>query len=506
MRSNLLSLQSTGRLLDRTQTRLSTGKKVNTAIDNPVSFFAAQSLSSRASVIDSLKDAMGQAVSTINAADKGITALTSMIEQAKGIAQSAQSADNAQNTVTLDLNTVVAGNTLGLGDSGLTLTATASAATSVQFNVGASDTETAANIAAAINAYTYAGTASYSASSDGDKIIITKYTRSTARENDMVTGDATGSATLITGATVTTASESELESLITQYDTLRSQLTELAEDSGYKGKNLLSATSALRSMTVKFEGTTLTVQGFNATAAGLGISSASGTAGAKITEIAGTVTTLFSDNVTEAYADLGGNPEGSAGICIIYDVDDITASGLTNSPQNYRMVNAATGGIATGKYSTNAIYEDRPPEYIIMKTVSGWFPPGSLVDMQYCSEGFNQTTGAPNPASYITTPTTIGGWYDPAVIETSLNELDSALITLRKESSKMSANLGIITTRQDFSTDMMNTLTEGADKLTLADTNEEGANMLMLQTRQSLGTTALSMSAQASQAVLQLFG
>ena len=110
MRSNLLSLQNTVELLDRTQTRLSTGKKVNTAIDNPVSYFASKSLTSRASVIDSLKDAMGQAVSTINAADKGITAISSMIEQAKGIAQSALSAEagttpadfdgNATNTVT----------------------------------------------------------------------------------------------------------------------------------------------------------------------------------------------------------------------------------------------------------------------------------------------------------------------------------------------------------------------------------------------------------------------
>ena len=92
MRSNLLSLQNTVDLLNRTQNRLSTGKKVNTAIDNPVSFFASQALTSRASIIDSLKDAMGQAVQTITAADKGIKAITSMIEQAKGIAQSAQSA------------------------------------------------------------------------------------------------------------------------------------------------------------------------------------------------------------------------------------------------------------------------------------------------------------------------------------------------------------------------------------------------------------------------------
>ena len=123
MRSNLLSLQSTVDLLNRTQNRLSTGKKVNTAMDNPVSFFASQALTSRAATIDSLKDAMGQAVQTITAADKGITAITSMIEQAKGIAQSALSAEasSGYDTETVTLNTVVAGNSIAIG--GTTLTA-----------------------------------------------------------------------------------------------------------------------------------------------------------------------------------------------------------------------------------------------------------------------------------------------------------------------------------------------------------------------------------------------
>jgi len=90
-------------------------------------------------------------------------------------------------------------------------------------------------------------------------------------------------------------------------------------------------------------------------------------------------------------------------------------------------------------------------------------------------------------------------------INASVDQLDAALSTLRQESSKMSGNLSIITVRQEFSDNMINTLTEGADKLTLADANEEGANMLMLQTRQSLSTTALSLSAQAAQSVLRLF-
>ena len=76
---------------------------------------------------------------------------------------------------------------------------------------------------------------------------------------------------------------------------------------------------------------------------------------------------------------------------------------------------------------------------------------------------------------------------------------------LRTESKNLSANLSIVTSRQEFTTNMINTLQKGADNLTLADMNEEGANMLMLQTRQALGTTALALSSQAAQSVLRLF-
>src|SRR3990172_283240 len=89
LRANLVNLQGTVDLLNRTQNRLSTGKKVNTALDNPVNFFAAQALNSRADTISSLKDAMGQAVQTIQAADAGVKAITSLIDQAKAMAQSA---------------------------------------------------------------------------------------------------------------------------------------------------------------------------------------------------------------------------------------------------------------------------------------------------------------------------------------------------------------------------------------------------------------------------------
>jgi len=371
MRSNLLSLQDTVNLLNRTQNRLSTGKKVNTAIDNPVSFFAAQSLNSRASIIDSLKDSMGQAIQTITAADKGIKAITAMIEQAKGIAQAALSADQNAGVTTVSLTVTGIDSTDTFALDGVTLTATAGAPAAGQFYAGSGSAEMdALALATAIN--DNAGLTMYTATVNGAVITISKVDTDGTTPDDVAAGDVT-----ITGegaAAATVDATTELSNLQDQYNTMRTQITELAEDSGYKGKNLLSNTDTLRSMTVQFEGTTLSVDGFDATATGLNMTQATWTA----------------------------------------------------------------GGVAA--------------------------------------------------------------------ISSDLTKLDTALSTMRQNSSKLAGNLSIITVRQDFSTNMINALTEGADKLTLADTNEEGANMLMLQTRQSLSTTALSLSAQAAQSVLRLFG
>jgi flagellin len=90
-------------------------------------------------------------------------------------------------------------------------------------------------------------------------------------------------------------------------------------------------------------------------------------------------------------------------------------------------------------------------------------------------------------------------------IDAADSDLDAALTTLRSESQTLSSGLGVVNTRQEFTKNMINSLTAGADSLTLADPNEEGANMLALQTRQQLSIVALSLSSQAQQSVLRLF-
>ena len=83
--------------------------------------------------------------------------------------------------------------------------------------------------------------------------------------------------------------------------------------------------------------------------------------------------------------------------------------------------------------------------------------------------------------------------------------IDTAITTLRSTAKTFASNLSFVTTRQDFTDKMIATLKIGGDNLTLADMNEEGANMLMLQTRQALGIQSLSMASQSAQQVLSLF-
>ena len=93
MRSNLSSLKTIQSQMDKTQEKLSTGKKVNSAIDNASSYYQARSLTNRAADLDSLLDGMGQGIQTIQAANEGIEAVTAFVDQLKSVATSASALD-----------------------------------------------------------------------------------------------------------------------------------------------------------------------------------------------------------------------------------------------------------------------------------------------------------------------------------------------------------------------------------------------------------------------------
>src|SRR5262249_39749422 len=111
VRQNLLALQNTARLMGTTQNRLATGKAVNTALDNPVNFFTAAGLQSRAGDMNALLDAMGNGVKTLEAADNGLTSITKTIESMKSTLQQARQ-DKSFKTQSYAVDTATIGTTV----------------------------------------------------------------------------------------------------------------------------------------------------------------------------------------------------------------------------------------------------------------------------------------------------------------------------------------------------------------------------------------------------------
>ena len=157
VRSNLLSLQNTAALLDTTQTRLATGNKVNSALDNPTSYFTAQSLNSRASDLGNLLDSVGNAIQTIQAANDGITSITKLVDSAKATANQAQ-----QLAATVDV-AATSGSVTGTGFTNLDVSG-GSDAISFTVKVDAGSAQTVNIDSTHITAYNTAKSASLSAS------------------------------------------------------------------------------------------------------------------------------------------------------------------------------------------------------------------------------------------------------------------------------------------------------------------------------------------------------
>ena len=114
-------------------------------------------------------------------------------------------------------------------------------------------------------------------------------------------------------------------------------------------------------------------------------------------------------------------------------------------------------------------------------------------------------SGVTDTSNGLSINASTGNWAASSDITTASTQLTAALTTLRSQSQTLGSSLSTVQIRQDFTTATINTLQTGANDLTLADSNQEGANLLALQTRQQLSTTALSLASQADQNVLRLF-
>jgi flagellin-like hook-associated protein FlgL len=367
VRANLSALQSVTGLIEAAQKRLATGKRINSPLDDPTRYFAANALSTRASALNSLLDSVSSAYQAVETANAGITALTDLVENAQSIVTQAQQNTGTTATYTgtvagLTLAssfTVDTGDTFTINDG--TVTATATAAGGVL---------TVQQIVDAVNNH---ATLKVKASLTSDGRLLFQATGT----NTIVRGGSTSSGEklqfgLSSGTTAAGTLNTTRTGLATQFDQIRIQIDQMASDSSYKGVNLLTG---------------------------------------------GNLSVVFNESGTSSFTITG----------VTVDSNGLGVAAATNAFQTEKDINDA------------------------------------------------------------------------------LADMTAALSTLKAQATSFSANLSVIKIRQDFMNGLIETLNAGADDLVLADINEEGANLLVLQSRQDLLTTVLSLAAQSSNNILSRF-
>jgi len=394
MRANLLSLQNTGKLLDQTQLRLATGNKVNSALDNPVNFFAAQSLNQRASSLSALLDGMGQAIQTIQSVNQALTSITSLVKQLTSIA----------NTAKTNLNNTTTQNILG------TISATGL-----------------------------------------DSNIVADLTY------------ATGGITADEAFTLQNASGAVHTFTITAGMTLNELVDSINEVDGFQAS-------------VVYGDGTKTYNDTATTTDTMGV----GGAYLKIVSSAGEAITAADVGSGAALSVLGLDTSSLA----------VTTGGITNDITSFNDVLDNIDQLVTdSNYQGNNLLDGLSNDLTVQVN--------------------ELSTGAITVTSKNATAAGIGlndaAWTDATDINASIDEINTALSNLQAIASSFSNTLSLIQNRQDFTSNIVNNLQDGATRLTIADKNEEGANLLALQTQQQLGIQALSLSSQANQSVLRLF-
>jgi flagellin-like hook-associated protein FlgL len=501
VRSNLLSLQSTAAAMAKTQERLATGLKVNSALDNPSSFFTASALRSRAGDMSNLLDAMSNGVKTLEAADNGLKAITKTVESMQSTLRQARQDKSFQGMSFTDSTPENFGSSaFGLtGGSlassvqvdlwGTKSTATGNAAYSPVDVSGANTMGFTVTIGSTINAVSIASTSGTTLSIDVDGQATTFTVGNTASVSADEMKDALNAAFTAAGAKLTAGVDAGKLSIgSSDYD----RLTESAITIG----NQIDSGSA------------------DVTDLGLTATTASAVYQRKTTD---QLVTEINGNSALNTAVRASNDNGKLRIENL-STEDLTINGTTNG-----VFDAGVGGttISGNDSRANLVKQfndlrDQLDKFADDASFNGI----NLLRGDKLKLTFNETgsstidiqakdaSGAPSSVSNQTlgiAEALDSDFNSDDAIDARLEVLKTAIDSLRSQSSTFGSNLSIVENRTDFTKAMINTLETGAANLTLADTNEEAANLLALQTRQQLSSTALSMASQADQAVLRLF-
>lgn len=470
MRTNLLSLQNTQSLMDMTQERLSSGLKVNSAIDNASSYYTAQSLNNRASDLSALLDNMGQGIQTIKAANEGIEAITAFVEQAKAIANSARdvpsSLDKSQmKSATSAADKFAAGDTVAKAQS---------------FLVDSRVDMSSATVTAA--AGSTAKDSVFDLYVNGEKHTIT------------VPKDAS---TALNEKEVATSIKAQVEALGLG---LKVEL-----DSAVDGKFTISS--------AKGDSVSLVNEGGSdqpALAAGGDIATIK-TVAAGAT-VAGVISGLSEAGKTSvAYEDgvFTLSNESTSKQTAVYN---ITAAVDKDSKLSFNGILEAKPSATNTERKSYAAQFDAIRSQIDQLAKDAGYKGINLLQQNDLKVVFNEdrsssiaVEGVKADSKGMGINAATGDWQSDNDIDSAISSVESAITQLRSWASDFGNYYSIVQNRQDFTKNLVNVLTEGADSLTLADMNEESANMLALQTRQQLAINSLSLASQAAQSVLQLF-
>jgi flagellin len=490
VRQNLLSLQNTAQLMSLTQNRLATGRRVNSALDNPSNYFTSAALSARASDLSALLDAIGQAQKTLQAADQGITSLTKLVESAKSIAKQARQITEPQAVYPqVDQTGNVAFSEALATHGGATITPANTTTYSFDIAINGGSTRT-------VN-YTSDASATYPE-------ILAGLQADFATE--MAAAGYTGRVTLSTNAG---GDGIKLDATDSDIDFVISNNTGAGLTNGtYDSANMLDASAGL-------SGKVLTVKGNGNAPKSITF----GTNAGEVSTFAELVSALSSTGVS-------ASRNGSNQLVLTVNSTSGTQNALVVSG-TAAGVGAGTIGIAAGTYNgtaspptpdpTRANYQAQYNEILTQidaMTKDSVYNGINLLSGDQLKVVFNERgtssltiLGVKFDAVGIgLTQLTGTEFQSNTAIDAALVQVDDALTTLRTQASNFGSTLTTVQTRQDFIKNLTTILKTGSDELVLADTNEEGSNMLALQTRQQLSTTALSLSSQADQAILRLFG
>jgi flagellin len=537
VRQNLLSLQNTAQLLATTQNDLSTGNKVNTALDNPTEFFTAQDLNNRAGDISNLLDSIGNGVQVLQAANTGITSLQSLIANAQSIANQVLQAPTGYTTKSNVTSSAIAGATANnlLGPN---VNATATG-TAVDNQLGTPAPVTSATLLVGTSPSDSLGTQIQ----NGSVLHINNNTITFVNTQTTTTTDANGNVTIGIGS----GSQETVGSVLSAIDSITGATVPSTVGTGTNAGELQVSTGIKSSLTISQSGTSanvLAALGLTAVSTATSVAptppalegetlSIAATGNGTATNIVfgtgtGQISTLNQLNTALAANNLQASVDTSGHINISTTNNAASATIGNNATAPVITGTATASGAAFNGLAPGAPVADPNSQSTRANLVTQYNEVLAQINTTSQDASFNginllngdtlnltfDETGASklaiqgtvlNDAGLSLSDLNVGtDFLDNNSANTVLTQLQQASTTLAGEASSLGSNLSIVEIRQDFNKNLIDVLQTGASNLTLADTNEEAANSQALSTRQSIAVSALALANTSQQSVLQL--